>query len=135
MSENSLRIWIYCVHRADRVEFAVTDAITDNQLLFLEAWRAVDRAYVDRTFNGQSWFRYRENAIKKETMARVYSRKAERSRPLQRCDEYSSRRCDRSAAAGHASANLHRDQEDALHSGAPSAPVPLAETGKRGLLT
>ena len=27
-------------------------AVTANQLLFLEAWRAVDKAYVDKTFNG-----------------------------------------------------------------------------------
>jgi len=32
-------------------------AITTEQLLFLEAWRAVDRAYVDKTFNNQSWFK------------------------------------------------------------------------------
>lgn len=32
-------------------------AVTEQQLLFLEAWRAVDRAYVDKSFNGQSWFR------------------------------------------------------------------------------
>lgn len=32
-------------------------AITNEQLLYLEAWRAVDRAYVDKTFNGNSWFR------------------------------------------------------------------------------
>lgn len=32
-------------------------AVTNEQLLFLEAWRAVDRAYVDKSFNGQSWFR------------------------------------------------------------------------------
>ena len=43
-------------------------AITDNQLLFLEAWRAVDRAYVDKTFNGQTWFRYREQAVKTTRM-------------------------------------------------------------------
>jgi len=23
----------------------------------MQAWRAVDRAYVDKTFNGQSWFK------------------------------------------------------------------------------
>jgi hypothetical protein len=28
----------------------------------------VDRAYVDKTFNGQSWFRYREEALRKEPM-------------------------------------------------------------------
>ena len=32
-------------------------AVTTEQLLFLEAWRAVDRAYVDKGFNGQAWFR------------------------------------------------------------------------------
>ncbi|GJX54925.1 peptidase S41 family protein [Tanacetum coccineum] len=37
-------------------------------LLFLEAWRTIDRAYVDKGFNGQSWFRYRENALRNEPM-------------------------------------------------------------------
>ncbi|EFN57183.1 hypothetical protein CHLNCDRAFT_9114, partial [Chlorella variabilis] len=32
-------------------------AVTQEQLLFLEAWRAVDRAYVDKKFNGQNWFK------------------------------------------------------------------------------
>eukprot|EP00775_Hariotina_reticulata_P007473 gene7473-7682_t len=44
-------------------------AVTNEQLLFLEAWRAVDRAYVDKSFNGQSWFKLRENFLKKEPMA------------------------------------------------------------------
>jgi hypothetical protein len=35
------------------------DAVTQEQLLFLEAWRAVDRAYVDKKFNGQNWFKVR----------------------------------------------------------------------------
>ena len=43
-------------------------AVTAEQLLFLEAWRAVDRAYVDKTFNGQSWFRLRERYLKEEKM-------------------------------------------------------------------
>lgn len=34
-----------------------SQAVTNEQLLYLEAWRAVDRAYVDKSFNGQSWFR------------------------------------------------------------------------------
>jgi hypothetical protein len=34
-------------------------AVTNEQLLFLEAWRAVDRAYVDKSFNGQNWFKVR----------------------------------------------------------------------------
>ncbi len=33
------------------------DAVTQEQLLFLEAWRVVDRAYVDKKFNGQNWFK------------------------------------------------------------------------------
>jgi carboxyl-terminal processing protease len=41
-------------------------AVTQEQLLFLEAWRAVDRAYVDKGFNGQNWFKVREDALKKK---------------------------------------------------------------------
>lgn len=43
-------------------------SVTNEQLVFLEAWRAVDRAYVDKSFNGQTWFRVREMALKKEPM-------------------------------------------------------------------
>lgn len=43
-------------------------ALTEENILFLEAWRTIDRAYVDKTFNGQSWFRYRENALRNEPM-------------------------------------------------------------------
>ena len=44
------------------------DALTEENILFLEAWRTIDRVYVDKTFNGQSWFRYRENALRNEPM-------------------------------------------------------------------
>eukprot|EP00890_Picochlorum_soloecismus_P005104 jgi/Picsp_1/5595/NSC_02954-R1_protein len=47
---------------------APAHAVTTEQLLYLEAWRAVDRAYVDKTFNGQSWFRVRENTLKKKNL-------------------------------------------------------------------
>uniref|UniRef100_A0A453LLF3 PDZ domain-containing protein n=3 Tax=Triticinae TaxID=1648030 RepID=A0A453LLF3_AEGTS len=43
-------------------------ALTEENLLFLEAWRAVDRAYYDKSFNGQSWFRYRERALRDDPM-------------------------------------------------------------------
>ncbi|XP_028095321.1 carboxyl-terminal-processing peptidase 2, chloroplastic-like isoform X1 [Camellia sinensis] len=43
-------------------------ALTEENRLFLEAWRTIDRAYVDKNFNGQSWFRYRENALRNEPM-------------------------------------------------------------------
>ncbi|KAK4759312.1 hypothetical protein SAY87_022443 [Trapa incisa] len=43
-------------------------ALNEENLLFLEAWRTIDRAYIDKTFNGQSWFRYRENALRNEPM-------------------------------------------------------------------
>ncbi|KAG2483375.1 hypothetical protein HYH03_017731 [Edaphochlamys debaryana] len=42
-------------------------AVSTEQLLFLEAWRAVDRAYVDKSFNGQSWFRVRETFLKQSS--------------------------------------------------------------------
>jgi hypothetical protein len=45
----------------------VAHAVTTEQLLFLDAWRAVDRAYVDKDFNGQAWFRVREQYMKKES--------------------------------------------------------------------
>ncbi|XP_026457924.1 carboxyl-terminal-processing peptidase 2, chloroplastic-like isoform X2 [Papaver somniferum] len=45
-----------------------SSALTEENLLFLEAWRTIDRAYVDKKFNGQSWFRYREDALRKEPM-------------------------------------------------------------------
>lgn len=40
-------------------------AFTDNQQLFSEAWRIVDRAYLDDTFNHQNWWLVRQNALKK----------------------------------------------------------------------
>jgi carboxyl-terminal processing protease len=43
-------------------------AVTNEQLVYLDAWRAVDRAYVDKKFNGQNWFKVREDALKKEPM-------------------------------------------------------------------
>lgn len=30
----------------------------------MQAWRAVDRAYVDKTFNGQSWFKVRSSTFR-----------------------------------------------------------------------
>ena len=46
----------------------IADAVTENQLVFMEAWRAVDKAYVDKTFNGVSWFKYREQTVKNTPM-------------------------------------------------------------------
>jgi hypothetical protein len=46
----------------------VAHAVTTEQILFLDAWRAVDRAYVDKDFNGQAWFRVREQYLKKESL-------------------------------------------------------------------
>lgn len=47
---------------------SAASSVTNEQLTYLEAWRAIDRAYVDKTFNGQSWFRVRETALKREPM-------------------------------------------------------------------
>jgi len=41
-------------------------SVSTEQLLFLEAWRAVDRAYVDKGFNNQNWFKIREVYLKTE---------------------------------------------------------------------
>ncbi|XP_057959628.1 carboxyl-terminal-processing peptidase 2, chloroplastic isoform X2 [Malania oleifera] len=43
-------------------------ALSEENIIFLEAWRTIDRAYVDKTFNGQSWFQYRETALRNEPM-------------------------------------------------------------------
>ena len=43
-------------------------AYSEGQTLFLEAWRALDKAYVDKTFNGQQWFRTRERFLKRSSM-------------------------------------------------------------------
>ena len=43
-------------------------AVTNEQLLYLEAWRGVDRAYVDKKFNNQNWFKVREDALKKQKL-------------------------------------------------------------------
>lgn len=46
----------------------VRAAYSQGQTLFLEAWRALDKAYVDKSFNGQQWFRTRERFLKNEAM-------------------------------------------------------------------
>lgn len=33
-----------------------------------QAWKAVDRAYVDKSFNGNTWFRVKEQFLKNEPM-------------------------------------------------------------------
>lgn len=38
---------------------------TDRNRLAAETWRAVDEIYIDRTFNGQDWFRMRQEVVKK----------------------------------------------------------------------
>ena len=53
---------------ASLVDAPPSEAITANNLLFLEAWRAVDKAYVDKTFNNINWFKYREDTVKKVSM-------------------------------------------------------------------
>lgn len=56
------------MHKCILNSLVCVGALTEENLLFLEAWRTIDRAYVDKTFNGQSWFRYRENALRNEPM-------------------------------------------------------------------
>lgn len=60
---------------------APVQAVTSEQLLFLEAWRAVDRAYVDKDFNGQSWFRTREQYLKQVRLPLRFVRPAVAQHP------------------------------------------------------
>lgn len=43
---------------------APAEALTQEQQLFLEAWRIVNAAYVDESFNQQNWWLARQNALK-----------------------------------------------------------------------
>ncbi|XP_068666199.1 carboxyl-terminal-processing peptidase 2, chloroplastic isoform X2 [Aristolochia californica] len=63
-----LAVSVLLVMSAFFVSKAPTWALSEENLLFLEAWRTIDRAYYDKTFNGQSWFRYRETALRAEPM-------------------------------------------------------------------
>lgn len=38
-------------------------SLTEEQKLVAEAWRLVDNSFLDRTFNGQDWFRLREDYV------------------------------------------------------------------------
>ncbi|KAL9189647.1 hypothetical protein ACHAXT_009322 [Thalassiosira profunda] len=41
-------------------------SFTPEQRFVAEAWRTVDNAYIDRTFNHQDWFKLRQDALKKK---------------------------------------------------------------------
>jgi carboxyl-terminal processing protease len=49
---------------------APAHALTDEQKLFNEAWRIVNRAYVDETFNDQNWWMLRQKALQKPLRSR-----------------------------------------------------------------
>lgn len=42
------------------------NALTDEQKAVAEAWRLVDNSFLDRTFNGQDWFKLRQDLVKKK---------------------------------------------------------------------
>lgn len=48
-------------------------ALTSEQKLFNQAWRIVNRAYVDETFNDQNWWLIRQKALKKPLRDREQS--------------------------------------------------------------
>mmetsp|Transcript_44575 Transcript_44575/g.135908 ORF Transcript_44575/g.135908 Transcript_44575/m.135908 type:complete len:486 (-) Transcript_44575:283-1740(-) len=39
-------------------------SLTEEQKFVAEAWRLLDGSYLDRTFNGQDWFKVRQDAVK-----------------------------------------------------------------------
>jgi carboxyl-terminal processing protease len=41
-------------------------SFTPEQKMVAEAWRTIDSTYLDRTFNGQDWFKIRQELIKKK---------------------------------------------------------------------
>ncbi|QDZ20706.1 C-terminal processing protease [Chloropicon primus] len=44
------------------------NAVTEENLLYLEAWRAVYQAYYDGTYNSQNWFKLKEKTLKEYSM-------------------------------------------------------------------
>ena len=42
------------------------NALTDEQKAVAEAWRLVDNSFLDRTFNGQDWFKLRQDLVKRK---------------------------------------------------------------------
>lgn len=59
--------WVYLLLVFQLVVFcwgSPAQALTEEQKLFNEAWRIVSQAYIDDTFNGQNWWRVRQNALK-----------------------------------------------------------------------
>lgn len=40
-------------------------SLSEEQMMVAEAWRLVDRSFIERTFNGQDWFAMREKYVKK----------------------------------------------------------------------
>lgn len=62
------RIICFCVILVGVWGIFPTDAaiaLTEEQKLFNEAWRIVNQAYVDPSFNGQNWWLVREKALKR----------------------------------------------------------------------
>jgi carboxyl-terminal processing protease len=55
---------------------APATAFTEEQRLFSEVWRIVDRAYVDETFNQQNWWLVRQKALQKPLSDREQTYKA-----------------------------------------------------------
>ncbi len=51
-------------------------ALTEEQLLYNEAWRLVDQAYVDDSFNHQDWRTVRQKALTKQMLDRESTYKA-----------------------------------------------------------
>jgi carboxyl-terminal processing protease len=47
-------------------EAAGYSAFTDEQKAVAEAWRLVDNSFLDRTFNGQDWFKVRQDLVKQK---------------------------------------------------------------------
>jgi carboxyl-terminal processing protease len=42
-----------------------TSTLSDEQKVVAEAWRLVDNSFLDRTFNGQDWFKLRQDFVQK----------------------------------------------------------------------
>ncbi|MBE9098705.1 carboxyl-terminal processing protease CtpA [Vacuolonema iberomarrocanum] len=60
-----LGLWVVAVALMWGTVVPTAQAFTEEQKLLSEAWRIVDRAYVDSSFNHQNWWLVRQRALRK----------------------------------------------------------------------
>lgn len=63
-------MWVVAIALIWGIATPATHAFTDEQKLLSEAWRIVDRAYLDSSFNHQNWWLVRQRALRQRLESR-----------------------------------------------------------------